>query len=305
MPEQVSSPAGQTPRAAIIIPHYNDLDRLTRCLAALVDGAGPRLQGLEVLICDNGSTEPVAETLADLLAAHPQIRLLHEPKKGAAHARNCGVAASTAPRLWFLDADCVPAPDWVAQADAASSDPQADLLAGRVDVFDETPAPRSGAEAFETIFAFDCESYVKQGFTVTANLLTTRAVFDRTGPFIDGVPEDKEWCLRARAHGATIAYVPALAVSHPTRQDGPALIRKWRRLVREAWGQEGRSLSARLRWLVRAMLVAASALAHQPRVWRSPRLTGFTERRRAALTLIAIRLQRAGWMIRQVLGGSV
>ncbi len=46
------------------------------------------------------------------------------------------------------------------------------------------PARPTPAEAFELVFAFDNESYVrKKGFTVSANLFCTRAVFDRVGGF--------------------------------------------------------------------------------------------------------------------------
>ena len=64
-----------------------------------------------------------------------------------------------------MGADCVPATDWVATARKTA--PAADLTGGRVDVFDETPPPRSGAEAFEAVFAFDFKSYIeKKGFYI-------------------------------------------------------------------------------------------------------------------------------------------
>ena len=88
-----------------------------------------------------------------------------ETEKGAAVARNRGVAETTAPRLFFIDADCIPAPDWLAVGREVAV--RADLIGGRVDVFDETPAPRSGAEAFETVFAFNFRKYIEvQGFSV-------------------------------------------------------------------------------------------------------------------------------------------
>ena len=38
---------------AVIIPHYNDVDRLLRCLDALMSQAG---EGVEVVVADNAST---------------------------------------------------------------------------------------------------------------------------------------------------------------------------------------------------------------------------------------------------------
>lgn len=294
MPQKIS-PAYY--KAAVIIPHYDDVERLDRCLSALTSNGVA--DDIEIVVADNGSTQAVA----DVLAAYSSVRLLHEPQKGAAHARNRGVTETSAPLLWFLDADCVPAPDWLAQADIVAR--QADIVAGRVEVFDETPPPRSGAEAFETVFAFDCESYVRMGFTVTANLLTSRQVFERTGPFRAGVPEDKEWCLRARSKGADIDYVPNLTVAHPTRQDWPALEKKWRRLVREAWGEFKGHPRARWRWRIRALAVAFSGVAHAPRIISSRRLSGSHERLAALITLLRLRLVRAGWMLRQASGKDI
>ncbi|WP_136637792.1 glycosyltransferase family 2 protein [Pseudooceanicola onchidii] len=286
-----------TPRAAVIIPHYNDTVRLQRCISAMINEAEPgSLDGVEILVCDNGSTEDVAA----VLAPWPQIRLLVEPRKGAAHARNLGVAESTAPLLWFIDADCLPGPGWLARA--AEVCDRADIVGGAVPVFDETPPPRSGAEAFEAVFAFNMRDYIEcQGFAGAGNTLTTRAVFERTGPFIHGVPEDKDWSRRAVTKGASMVYAAELIASHPSRSDWTALRRKWRRLTDEAWGERDRTLAARLTWVGRALAVALSGTAHLPRVLFSDRLEGAGERFHGGVTLLRLRFLRCGWMLGQAL----
>ncbi|MDE3121422.1 MAG: glycosyltransferase [Paracoccaceae bacterium] len=292
-----SVPSDQTPSAAVVIPHYNDTVRLRRCLDALMAGD---LAGVEVVVVDNGSTEALESLVADF----PAVRFVIEPEKGAAPARNRGVAETVAPLLMFIDSDCVPAPDWVARARAVSG--RADVIGGRVDVFDETPPPRSGAEAFETVFAFNFRDYIeRQGFTGAGNMVTRREVFLDVGGFRNGLSEDREWSLRATAKGHSLAYADDLRVSHPTRPDWPALRRKWLRLTQETWGLYPRTRGARIRWALRAGVVAASGLAHQPKLWRSPRLSGPGERWRGAVVLMRIRLLRAGWMLRQAVGWPV
>ena len=285
------------PAYAVIIPHYNDVTRLGTCLAALapqLDGSG------EVVVADNNSTDD----LSALKDAHPGIRFVTEPEKGAANARNAGVAATTAPRLFFLDADCVPGADWIATALAVAD--RADLVGGSVTTFDETPAPRSGAEAFETVFAFNQKAYVEEkGFSVTANLLTRRDVFQDVGGFIDGLSEDVNWCHRARDKGYGIAFAPELAVSHPTRSDWPALEKKWRRLTREMYLLNGTSPGARAKWLARAGITAGMGLFYTYRPLSHGRLADTGERLRGVATLWRLYLTRAGWMARQVFGGSV
>jgi len=278
----------------VIIPHYNDVARLYRCLEAL---ALNDTAGTEIVVVDNGSTEP----LDRVRAAFPGVRFLSEPEAGAAAARNRGVRETTAPRLFFIDADCVPARDWLSVArDVADS---ADLVGGRVDVFDETPPPRSGAEAFEAVFAFNFRKYIEvQGFSGAGNLLTRRDVFAAIGGFTNGVSEDREWTMRAVARGYSLIYEDRLRVRHPSRQDWPALRRKWRRMTRESFQLNGRAARRRLYWGLRALAMPASAVVHTPKILLSGKLDSAGEYLRAVVTLLRLRLLRMAWMLRQALG---
>lgn len=277
---------------AVIIPHYDDLARLARCLEALLPEGVPA--GVEIVVVDNGSPGDVG----GVVAQHLGVRLVQETARGAAPARNRGVAATTAPRLAFLDADCVPKPGWLGVALGLGP---FEIVGGAVSVFDETPAPRSGPEAFETVFAFDQARYIAEdGFTVTANMLTTREIFADVGGFRSEVSEDRDWCERARAMGYALRYHPELTVAHPTRADWPAIRRKWLRLTRETYGL--RREQGPLRWALRAIAVLGSPARDLPRIWLSPRLDNRAERVRASVTLIALRSLRAWWMLRQAVG---
>jgi GT2 family glycosyltransferase len=249
-------------------------------------------------VVDNGSSvDP-----APLVARTPGIRCVHEPARGAAAARNRGMAETDTPLLAFLDCDCVPAPDWLDTCIAVAG--RGDLVGGRVDTFDETPPPRSGPEAFETVFAFHQRSYiVDKGFSVTANLVAHRAVVRAVGPMVPGLAEDVDWCRRATAQGFTLVYADDLRVAHPTRSDWPALLRKWRRTTDEMFALNGTGPGRRIIWALRALAVLASGPAHLPRIWRAPGLRG-PERRRAAVTLLRLRAQRAVWMLRQAGSGT-
>lgn len=282
------------PKIAIIIPHYNDVIRLERCLSALMEND---LTGCEVLVVDNGSSRPLTETKAKF----PRVRFAVEQQKGAAAARNKGVAETRAPCLMFMDADCVAARNWVAVGREVAG--RANLVGGRVEVFDETPPPRSGAEAFEAVFAFDFRQYIEvQGFSGTGNLITQRDVFEDVGPFRDGVSEDRDWSFRATAKGYQLVYEERLCVGHPSRQDWPALRGKWRRIMQEMFGQTGGGAKARMKWALKGLMMPLSIFAHLPKIWRSPNLAGAPDRLRAAGTLIRLRLLRMIWMLRQAAG---
>ncbi|WP_274789853.1 glycosyltransferase family 2 protein [Roseovarius tolerans] len=282
------------PEIAIIIPHYNDVVRLERCLCALQEND---LSGCEILVVDNASTQ----SLTKVQEKFPDIRFVTEPEKGAAAARNRGVQETSAPCLMFIDADCVAAPDWVTVGRSVAD--KADLIGGRVEVFDETPPPRSGAEAFEAVFAFDFRHYIEaQGFSGTGNLITRRDVFEDVGPFRGGVSEDTDWSFRATDKGYQLIYEDRLRVGHPSRQDWPALRTKWRRLTQEQFGLKVQGPKTRLLWVIKALAMPLSAIAHLPKVLRSPKLTTAGDRWRAAVTLIRLRLLRMVWMLRQAVG---
>ena len=287
------------PDIAVIIPHYNDVDRLELCLRELMRND---VGQAEILVVDNNSPNP-PDRLHDVF---PDVRFLSEAEKGAGPARNRGVAESTAPVLLFIDADCVPAHDWLSVARRVA--PRADLIGGRVDVFDETPPPRSGTEAFEKVFAFDFRNYIEvKGFSGAGNLVTHRRVFEDVGPFRTTVSEDADWSYRATAKGYRLIYEDALQISHPSRSDWAALRHKWRRLTQEgfalALGNGGAGV--RLRWALKALAMPASALAHLPKLLLSPKLDGFGERLRGMGTLIRLRCLRMIWMLRQAIGQTI
>jgi GT2 family glycosyltransferase len=277
--------------AVVIIPHYNDTDRLRLCLETLLPQV--RYVPVDIVVVDNASTVDLGQVKADF----PTITFLQQPEKGPGPARNLGVASTTQPRIFFTDSDCVPDANWIAVALAQGDEDK--ITGGPVRTFDETPGPRSGAQAFETVFAFPFEDYVKrQKFTGTGNMVTTRAVFDATGPFGGGVFEDKDWCLRAGSLGFVVHYAPDLLVWHPTRNDFAGLRRKWQASVRVSFVRNGQGFGDRVRWAARSVAVAGSAFLHLPKVFRHPDLAK-SERWPAARTLLQLRLLRAGWMLRQ------
>ena len=297
MADEASKTAPTAPEISVVIPHYNDIDRLTRLLKALAE---TKPADAEIVVVDNNSTVD----LAPAQAAYPMVRFLTEPENGAAAARNRGVAETSGAMLFFIDADCVPDPDWIEAGRAALRGRK--VVGGFVGVFDETPPPRSGAEALETVLAFNFERYIKyEGFTGAGNMLTWREIFDQVGGFRGGLSEDIDWSHRARARGFSITYAPEVRVLHPTRRDWPALVRKWRRLTIEMYHLRDGSRWRNLRWALRALMVLGSPVRDIPKFLTTPKLADGRERWRGIATLLALRALRAAWMLRQAMGRSI
>jgi GT2 family glycosyltransferase len=285
------------PVATIIIPHLNQQDALIRCLQSLAaqdftDGS------VEIIVVDNGSRTPL-----DLVSAQfPDVILLSEAAPGPGLARNKGVGAAKAERLFFIDADCRAHPGWIRNALAAlTRNDSSGVCGGDVQIDLINPAQLTALEAYESIFAYRQSLYItREGFSGTGNLAMTRAIFDAVGPFGGiGIAEDRDWGQRARTLGHHTRYVPEMIVYHPARQSFGELAEKWRRHVAHDLAKHQSSGGSALGWRLRALAMIASIIPHGLTVLRSARLSGFGNRLSAIRMLAQIRWFRCAEMLRQ------
>jgi len=276
------------PALSVIIPHHGNVAALHICLLALERCTG--FDNTEIIAVINAQA-PAGPAFH---AAHPNIRFLHDPRPGAAFARNTGAEAAAGEVLFFLDSDCTPEADALTKAlDHAGI---ADIIGGSVTATTPKGRALSPAQAFETVFAFDQADYIaRKGFSVTACLVTSRTMFDAVGPFRPGLSEDMDWCHRATKQGFTLAFAPEIRVSHPCRPSWGALRQKWQRLTAQsfAYGADSRAV-----WTAKACLMPASILAHAPRVLRSSALSAPRDKAAALAMLVRLRLWRMVEMLR-------
>jgi dolichyl-phosphate beta-glucosyltransferase len=91
-------------RLSLVIPAYNEADRLTAGLSQLVDGVVPK--DTEILVIDDGSTDDTANVARRELASWPQhsvVSLSRNSGKGA--AVRAGVVRARGDVIAFVDAD--------------------------------------------------------------------------------------------------------------------------------------------------------------------------------------------------------
>jgi len=252
---------------SVIIPHYNDLEALDACLSALAGQSFPA-ERTEIIVADNAS--PQGREAVQSVVGN-RARLITVEQRGAGPARNGGVVASSGEILAFVDSDCQPEPQWLAQGIEALA--HYDVVGGRVDVLVKEPGRVTAAEAFERVFAFNIEQYVtRKGFVGSGNLFCRRATFDAVGPFGTGVSEDVDWSHRATAKKFRIGYAPLAAVGHPARRSWDELKNKWSRINSETFSLAIRRRGGRLSWLLVCLMLPGSAVAHTPRVLMSRHL---------------------------------
>ena len=92
----------KTPDLAVIIPARNEAPRIGGCLDSVrqaLEYAG--VTGSEVIVVDDESTDETSE----VARAHGALALRQSPRRGPLAAWTSGVANSSAPLLFFVDAD--------------------------------------------------------------------------------------------------------------------------------------------------------------------------------------------------------
>jgi GT2 family glycosyltransferase len=217
--------------------------------------------------------------------------VIEAAERGAGPARNVGVRASRGDALAFIDSDCRPDERWLEEGLAELR--HADIAGGHVDVLVEDPGRMTAAEAFESVFAFRNERYVKElKFTVTASMFVWRSVFDAVGDFINSVPEDKDWCERAWRQGYRIRFAPKSIVGHPARRTMEELKRKWRRLTLESSEGARREGRGPVLALLRQSAALLAVAPHAFLPLASKRLNGTRNRLMAIVGLAQIRAYR-------------
>lgn len=284
-----AAPGLALPRVSVIVPVYNDVVRLRRCLAALARQSYPA-DRYDVLVVDNGSTEDLAPAVPDVAG----FRLLREERPGSYAARNTGLAATDAELLAFTDSDCLPMDDWLeAGVRALTVDPTVDAVGGRILLTFRSGGPVSPAEHFEAVTGFPQERYVREmSFAATANLFVRRAALDRVGPFDEQLKSggDVEFGKRLTAGGGRLRYDAGPVVEHPARHTWGQLRIK---TVRVAQGVSDRTGGLdRAGTLRRAARDLRSAATVWLRVWTMPQPDRAAARLRYAAAFSYVRLLR-------------
>jgi len=91
----------------VVIPTYNRLPILTKCLIALENQQLSEDKNYEVIVVDDGSTDQTLEYLTANQDKFPHVKCLSQNHQGPAAARNLGVKAAQGEFIVFMDSDLV------------------------------------------------------------------------------------------------------------------------------------------------------------------------------------------------------
>lgn len=203
---------------SIIIPTYNRVSGLQRCLQGIAALAFPRGRFQVIVVNDGGVPIPVE--MQDAFRRELDLCFYSQSNNGPAAARNFGAARAGGEWLVFTDDDCTPLAGWLSELARAAENAGNNVLGGSV-VNGVTDNPN--AEANQMLFAYLYLYYHCSGkkrsqhpFFTSNNLALRRAVFDATGGFDPALrnAEDRELCARLLTEGLELRYVPAARVVH-------------------------------------------------------------------------------------------
>lgn len=102
----------ESPLITVIVPVYNILEYLPRCVHSIT---AQTYQNLEILLVDDGSTDGTGELCDRLGAEDERIRVFHKENGGSSSARNLGLLYAAGVYIGFVDSDDYIEPDMYEQ----------------------------------------------------------------------------------------------------------------------------------------------------------------------------------------------
>ncbi len=101
-------------KVSVLIPAFNEEKYITKTLEALLKQDYPNF---EIIIVNNASTDRTKSVIEEFITTHSNatnnITLLYETKQGTNYAREKGRKMAIGEIIAQLDADCIPATNWI------------------------------------------------------------------------------------------------------------------------------------------------------------------------------------------------
>lgn len=210
------------PSTSVIVPAYQAAATLGDCLESLVGLDFPR-DRLEIVCVDNDSTDDTARIARSFA---PAVTTVHEPRRGAAAARNRGVAVARGEVIAFTDADCTVSAAWLRALVLPLGDVRVGVAGGRI----LARRPCNRVERFgERIHDhFVSISQARPPTAITMNWASRRDVLERVGGFDERFLrcQDADLSLRMVRAGLELVYVDDAIVYHRNESTLVGLIRE-------------------------------------------------------------------------------
>jgi glycosyltransferase involved in cell wall biosynthesis len=186
-------------KVSVVIPVYNGARYLRETLDSVF---AQTLPAHEVIVVDDGSSDESPDILR---AFGDRLRVFRQENQGVAAARNAGLVRVTGEAIAFLDQDDLWPPDRNRlMAEALAANPDVDVVAGLVDLRDETTTRRT----------VSLEPGIASREMLVGSLLIRPRVFARLGPFSTGVgyADDTDFLVRRSEDGTPTLHLKSVTL---------------------------------------------------------------------------------------------
>jgi glycosyltransferase involved in cell wall biosynthesis len=207
----------------IAIPSYQRRDPVLRLLRGLDEQVGDSAElrhDLDVVVVLDGSTDGSREAIESERWNVP-VRVVWQPNRGLAAARNVGLAAAAGGLVWFLDDDLVPAAGLLEQHRRAHDPGSPSVVVGRCRIPRGSDAPEPYLLWWNDFYeAMKDEAVITRFDRFTAaNTSAPAAALDAVGGFDESIVgyglEDYELAIRLLAAGTLIRFDKDAVAWHP------------------------------------------------------------------------------------------
>jgi glycosyltransferase involved in cell wall biosynthesis len=277
---------------SIIIPVYNDSERLKICLKALENQTYPK-DFYEIIVADNNSEEDIKS----IVSQFNQAKITRESRQGSYAARNKGISEAKGEVFGFTDSDCIPAADWIEKGvEKLQQTPNCGLVAGEVQLFFKNPEKPTVFEIYDSMNFLRQKYYIDNyKFGATANVFTFKHIFEEVGLFNSELKSggDSEWGKRVFAAGYTQVYADNVFVAHPARYDWKEIRKKALR-VTNGFSVQGNKRKSLANFVIEILRDLKSPSKEFNRIFNNPNSPGVIQKLKLIILFISIRHIRAG-----------
>lgn len=214
---------------SVIVPAYKAEATIDACLAALMYQSVPK-DSYEVIVVDDGSPDSTAER-----ASRYDLKIIRQPNRGPASARNAGARAASGEIILFTDADCEPTHEWIERMAAPlERDPSISAVKGAYRTKQRSMTARFAQVEFMERFEMLSRA-TSIDMVDTYSAAFRRGVFEEARGFDESFPaannEDTDLSYRLVASGHKLAFAPEAIVyhmGHPATPARYAKVKFWR-----------------------------------------------------------------------------